>query len=363
MSIPTTIEPRVTTEPASSSARGVRINIASRTEVASWLEVVPPSTPVASDLRWLTALGQGLRHESHWIYSADGERIVGSLPLLFVRGPLFGRFLVSLPYVNTAGVRSDSPDVARRLVDRAVKLADELDVRYLELRHETPLDYPALTHQRTDKVHMRLALPSDADKLWSSLKAKVRNQVRKGESAGLTAHWGGRDLLDDFYEVFSRNMRDLGTPVFAQGLFGAILAAFGPRAELCVVRIGHKPVAGALLIHEPQRTQVPSASSLRQYNATNANMWMYWQLLRRAAERGQSEFDFGRSTIDSNTYRFKKQWGAEPHPSTWQYHVRRGDIGDLRPDNPKYQLSIAIWRRLPVWLTRCVGPAIVRGIP
>ena len=174
---------------------------------------------------------------------------------------------------------------------------------------------------------------------------------------------GGEELLNDFYAVFSRNMRDLGTPVFSRRLFCGVLRHFAGSAEFCVVRAGRRPVAAALVCHGQGVTEVPSASSLREFNSTNANMYMYWQLLQRAVGRAQHTFDFGRSTVDSGTYRFKKQSGAEPHPAVWQYYVRRGDVGDLRPENRKYQLAIRLWQRLPVCVANLLGPAIVRGIP
>jgi hypothetical protein len=80
-------------------------------------------------------------------------------------------------------------------------------------------------------------------------------------------------------------------------------------------------------------------------------------------ERGQAEFDFGRSSVDSSTYKFKAQWGAEPSGTAWQYYVRTGAPGEMRPDNPKYRLRIRAWQRLPLWVTRLIGPHIVRGIP
>jgi hypothetical protein len=92
-------------------------------------------------------------------------------------------------------------------------------------------------------------------------------------------------------------------------------------------------------------------------------MLMYWELLRRAIERGQTTFDFGRSSVDGNTYRFKKQWGACPEPAVWQYYLRSGNVGDMRPDNRRYATFIKLWQRLPVGLSRLIGPAIVRGIP
>jgi FemAB-related protein (PEP-CTERM system-associated) len=252
---------------------------------------------------------------------------------------------------------------AAALVDRAVGLADELDVRYLELRHETALIHPALTHQMTSKVHMRLALPSSADGLWDQFKAKVRNKVRKGLKQDFTVHWGGLDVLDEFYAVFSSNMRDLGTPVFGRRLFEAILTDLDGAAELCIVRSDTQAIAAALLVHGDGVTENPSASSLREYGSKNANDLMYWHLMERAIERGQRVFDFGRSTRDGSTFVFKKKWGAQPEPAVWQYYLRKGSAGDMRPEGGKYDRMIAVWRRLPLWLTRLIGPSIVRGIP
>jgi FemAB-related protein (PEP-CTERM system-associated) len=293
----------------------------------------------------------------------DGEEIRGLLPLAYVRSLLFGRFLVSLPYLNSGGVMADDPTIATSLIDRAVQLADELKVRYLELRHEQPIEHPALTRQMTDKLHMRLPLPANSQELWNHLPSKVRNQVRKGQKANLTVEWGGQELLPAFYDVFSENMRDLGTPVYGLKLFQSILDQFPDRAELAVVRHSSVAVAVALLLHGCGISEVPSASSLRHYRASNANMLLYWHLLERTVQRGNGVFDFGRSTKDSSTYHFKKQWGARPAPAIWQYYLRRGSAADLRPENPKYQRLIRLWQHLPINVTRWLGPRIVRGIP
>jgi FemAB-related protein (PEP-CTERM system-associated) len=322
-----------------------------------------PQVPLSRVPSWLTVLADGLRHTAFCVEAVQDGRTCGVLPLAYVRSFLFGRFLVSLPYLNSAGVLADSPAIACRLIDQAVALADELKVRYLELRHEQPVEHPSLSEQMTDKVHMRLALPARAVQLWDGLPAKVRNQVRKGQKCGLTVAWGGAELLGEFHTVFSRNMRDLGTPSYGRSLFASVLQHFPQQAEVCVVRSGERPVAASLLLHGKGVTEVPSASALREYNLTCANMLLYWQLLERAVRRGQSVFDFGRSSADSNTFRFKKQWGAEPWPATWQYYVRHGNIAAVRPDNPRYGRMIRLWQRLPVALTRLIGPPIVRGIP
>jgi FemAB-related protein (PEP-CTERM system-associated) len=319
--------------------------------------------PLSRSPRWLSVLERGMRHTPYAIEAIDGDRTCGFLPLAFVHSLLFGRFLVSLPYLNSNGVLADDDRTARLLVDEAVRLADRLHVRHLELRHEAALEHPALQGRNDSKVHMRLPLPDFPGPLWESLSAKVRNQVRKGEKSGLTVVWGGQQLLAEFYAVFSRNMRDLGTPAYGRRFFRTVLQEFPGDAELCVVRAGRQPVAAALLLHGQGVTEVPSASSLREYNSTCANMLMYWNLLERAVSRGQAVFDFGRSTVDSNTYRFKKQWGAAPDRAVWQSYERSGRAGDVRPDNPRFQWWIGMWRRMPLVLTRLLGPVIVRGIP
>ena len=342
-------------------------------EVTSYLAAAGPDAGVCAehDPRWLSVLGGALGHRTFALIARPDDAptapIAGYLPLALVSSRLFGRFLVSLPYLNQAGVVAADAQVRSALIDQAADLARVHDVRYLELRHGRGTTHRRLDQSRHEKMRMLLELPPDPAALWEQLHSKVRNQVRKGDKLDLAIRWGGDDLLDDFYAVFAVNMRDLGTPVYSRRLFEQILTGLGDDAELAVVDYQNHPVAGALLIHSRRVarpvTQVPSASCLRRFNHTNANMWMYHQLLRRAVERGSAVFDFGRSSADSGTYRFKKQWGAQPQPTVWQYHLRRGDIQAVRPDSPRYRRRIELWRKLPIWLTRLIGPPIVRGIP
>jgi FemAB-related protein (PEP-CTERM system-associated) len=314
-------------------------------------------------LQWLAILRDGLAHRPLLLEARLSDETLGMLPLEFLESRLFGKFLVGMPYLNVGGVLATDDLVAHQLIEAAVRLSDELDVKHLELRHEQRYSHPAFNYEQTEKVHMRLPLPSSPDELWKAIGPKVRNQVRKAEKEGLSIAWGREEMLPEFYSVFCHNMRDLGTPVFSRRLFESILQHFDQSAEFCVARLGDKTLAAALLIHGPGVTEVPSASSLRRWNRLNGNMLVYWHLLKRTIERGQQEFDFGRSSAESNTYRFKAQWGATPHPAVWQYYVRQGSVSEMRPNHPKNQRRIAVWKRLPVWLTRIVGPPIVRGIP
>ncbi len=315
------------------------------------------------NLGWLKVLTHGLRHQTFVLEATKHGKTVGVLPLAEVKSLLFGKFLVSLPYLNQGGVQAESGPIAQLLVDEAVALADALDVRYLELRHETKLEHPKLTEQISNKVHMRLELPLSSDSLWLQFKSKLRSQIRSGEKHGFTVHWGGAEMIPEFYQVFSRNMRDLGTPVIGMRFFESIAAQFPNDAEFCCVRTGTTPIASALVVQGGHTTEVPSASSLREFRSSNPNMVMYWNLLQRAIERGSQVFDFGRSTINEGTFAFKKQWGAKPSPAVWQYYVRKGQCDAMRPDNTKFSMAIRVWQRLPLALTNYLGPKIVRGIP
>lgn len=313
--------------------------------------------------QWLESLQNGLGHTPLLLKAEASSKTVGTLPLMLVKGPLFGRFLVGLPYVNTGGLWCESDFVGNHLVTAACEQADEFKVKYLELRHENALNHPKFNFKRTDKVHMRLTLPDHIETFKASLKSKVRSQVNKSLGAELDIEFGTHNQLPDFYTVFAENMRDLGTPVFSRQLFQSILNSFGDDAELCVVRHSGTPVAGALLVHVGGVTEVPSASCIRRYNSMNANMRMYWHLLERAIERKSHTFDFGRSSVGSGTHKFKKQWGSLPVDTHWQYYVRDGDPESMRPDAGGKQRLVEAWKRLPIWLTKLIGPSIVRGIP
>lgn len=313
---------------------------------------------------WAAVFAKAFRHKPWFLWAERDGKIAGVLPLMHISGPIFGSFLVSQPYLNTGGVLAESDEISTQLITRAVELADSLKVKHLELRHERRIEHDRLNSVNTEKVHMRLELPATSDELWTGLKSKLRSQVKKPlNDPSLTVSFGHLDQLDSFYDVFCKNMRDLGTPPFSKELFRGMLTQFGESAEICSVMQNGHPIACGFLLHGPEVTLIPSASALREFNHTACNMLMYWHCLKRSVERGQKAFDFGRSSHDSGTYKFKQQWGAEEFPAVWQYCLRKGEVGDVRPGSGKFDKVIAIWQKLPVWFTRLIGPEIVRGIP
>jgi FemAB-related protein (PEP-CTERM system-associated) len=311
---------------------------------------------------WRRVFERAFGHECVYLSTPDEDRVVGILPLVIFESLVFGRFAVSLPFLNYGGVVADSEDSAERLLEIAQGVVQDRRLAHLELRHLHP-KFPHLPAKQ-HKVAMLLPLPGDAEALWTALDRKVRNQVRKAEKSGLTAVHGGRELLPEFYAVFSRNMRDLGTPVYSKRFFEAIFEEFPDRAEAFVVRTGNTPIAASITFRWRDVTEVPWASALREHRATCPNMLLYWTMLRRAIEVGSTTFDFGRSTPNENTWHFKTQWGAAGTPFNWEYWLPSGGpLPDQSPHNPKFEMAIEAWKRLPLWLANSLGPHIVRSIP
>ncbi|WP_205763662.1 FemAB family XrtA/PEP-CTERM system-associated protein [Acidovorax sp. SRB_24] len=311
---------------------------------------------------WRHICFQAFGHASHYLVAKRGQGIVGVLPLVQLQSILFGNFLVSMPFLNYGGVLAEDDEVRAQLTAHAATLTRDLGCSHLELRERVP---SASWPMRTEKVSMWLPLPGTEEALWSQIGSKRRAKIKKGQNHGLAFEVGGAELLDDFYRVFSTNMRDLGTPVYAKRFFELVLKEAPGRPELVVGRNTQgKAVAAALVLQHGERMEVPWASTLRAANSLNANMVLYWTMLRHACQIGCTTFDFGRSTADASTYRFKKEWGAQVVPLFWHYWMADGGaIPQINPGNPKYKLAIAAWKNLPVMLANRLGPHISRSIP
>lgn len=317
---------------------------------------------------WRLIIEESFGHECRYYAARNKEgKICGVLPLVLIKSRLFGNYGVSLPYFNYGGPLADNRNIMMELMDAAAADAGPDAWQHLEYRScEPDLDLPVSRR----KVSMILRLPVNQESLEQQLGSKVRAQYKQCSQHDPVLKVGGAELLDDFYQVFSRAMRDLGTPVYSKRFFAAILSGLNERARVVCVYLDRRPAAAALLLGFRDMLEIPWAAAVRDFNRCNVNMWMYRQILGFAIDSGYDYFDFGRSTENSGTYRFKKQWGALPLQHYWYYQfpAYTGDRDEqalpaLNPDNPKYRLAIAAWKRLPVALTNVIGPQIAKNLP
>ena len=311
---------------------------------------------------WKEVVENSFGWRTFYLLAAEGEEIRGLLPLVWQKSRLFGSFLTSVPYLNAGGPLAESEAAKAALVEEAIALARKRKVQYIELRHRVDPELKLPT--RRHKVAVVLPLEGDQEKRWEALPHKVRTDVRKGMKSDLRAEFGGREFLDDFYQVFARNMRDLGTPVYGRHFFAEILRVFPEDAYICRVRHGDTTVAASFLTGHKGILEAVWSSARYDYLAMRPNMFLYWSIQCFASERGFRVFDFGRSTIDSGTHRFKKQWGSQDVPLYWAYWLPEGTaLPELNPENPRYRLAIRLWRRLPLPLTKLIGPPIAKRLP
>lgn len=322
-----------------------------------------PQATGCHQYRWGEVLERSFGHRTFYLAARDKAGVIrGVLPLVHMSSALFGRFLVSVPFLNYGGLLCDNEEAELLLLQEAKRLKQVLGVAHIELRHLRRFAHDLTTKEH--KVTMILPLEADEEQQWQKFTTKVRNHVRKAIKSGLREQVGGLELLDDFYRVFCRNMRDLGTPVYSKDFFREILQSFPETSRIIAVFKGDQALAAGVALRYRETVEIPWASSNRDFNVLCPNNLFYWRTIRLAIEEGATRFDFGRSSPGAGTYRFKEQWGAQPEALYWQYLLADGmTLPELSPDNPRFKMAIRLWQSLPVGLTRILGPAIVRNIP
>ncbi len=301
-------------------------------------------------------------HRTRMLTAMEGDRLTGVFPVVEVRSLLFGRLGCSMPFVNYGGPATESSEVEVALLEEGEKLAVREGLKYLEVRSMRPLagSYPSTSH----KVSLTVDVPADADDMWKAFQSSHRQQVRKAIKSGFETRRGGRELLDDFYRVLSETWRDLGTPFYSKRYFETLFDVFGDRLFITAVYLGGE-VAAAEMHGVFRQTGEGLWLGVREpFRRQGVGYVLYWEILQRASAAGLRKFHLGRSTADSGAETFKKKWNAYPLPLHW-YYCGNGDrpLPGLNVANPRFRQAIAIWRKLPLGVTRALGPLIARGIP
>lgn len=310
---------------------------------------------------WRRIMTETLGHECPYLAAVDaGGALRGVLPLVHLRSRLTGSYLVSMPFLSDGGPLGGE-DARGVLAEAAVELARTRGVRLLELRSRRPV--PGDLAAARPKVAVHLRLPSTAEELWEGVfRAKLRSQIRRAEREGMEIRFGA-DQLAPFYEVFARNMRDLGTPVHGRRLFEGIAAEFPQHVLFGCVHHRGEPVAAGCGFLWRGEFEMSWASSLREHNRLSPNMLLYWAFMREVIGRGGGVFNFGRCTPGGSTHRFKLQWGGSEVPLPWAQWPGGGAGEGASPDRATHRLATKLWRRVPLPVANRVGPVLARRVP
>jgi len=329
--------------------------------VPEWRDYVTARATAATDLpAWRDVLRDAYGTRAHTLCATEDGRVVGALTLFEIRHPVFGHYLASAAFGTDGGLFSDSDEAREALAVAARAFADQKRVASLVVRTRGP----ALAgYATTDRFRTSvLTLDADAKVAFDALPSKTRNQIRRGTKEGFAIATGPGELVA-FHDVFHRHMRELGSPAHGRRFYEAVLRHLAPYVEFYVVRDGAELAAGALVFRVNGTAANYHTVSLRQYNRRCVNYLLYWRMIEDAIAQRCRAFDMGRSEANTSQLAFKENWEAREIPLHYEfYRPGGGSVPDLSPRNPKYRLAIEVWRRLPLVVTRALGPHVISGI-
>src|SRR5262249_16836888 len=312
---------------------------------------------------WQRMIRDTFGHEPlHLVASDSAGEVNGVLPLFLVRSCIFGRLLVSTPLAAYGGILAESEEVSRALFQRAHDLAKKLKVRFVELRHFRN-SFPRDSLLRKDLyVTFRTELKEDPQLNMLAIPRKTRAEIREGIRNDLEFRVDGIGP-SEFFDVYSRSVRELGTPVFPKRLFVNGLKQFGPNCKIFSVHWKGQLASVVWTLFYKDEVVPYFGGSIRQYNRLAVNNFMYWMLIKYGCENGYKIFDFGRSKKGTGSFDFKRRWGMTMIELSYQYAlVGQQSMPDTSPLNPKFSMGIQIWRRLPLPVTQLIGPMVSKHL-
>lgn len=313
-------------------------------------------------IAWKKTLEESYPYRPIYLLARDTAGVRGILPLFLVKNPILGKVLISTPFAVYGGILADCEEARVALYEKVKALGEELGVAHIELRNafaEQCVGEPNVSRY----VTFTQEIPAGEEKLLAELPKKTRNIVRKALKTPFTSRYGIRDVsrLDDLH---SRNMRRLGTPCFPRRYFERLLDNFGDMVDIREVWLEDQMMAVSVNFYYQGQMHTYHAASDTRFNALAPNTFMYYDHLRWAAQNGLREFDFGRSKRDTGTFEFKRHWNTTMRALPYELIlVRRKELPNFSPANPKFNLAIAIWQRLPLWVTRVLGPKAIQLFP
>lgn len=329
-------------------------NVREAARIDSFVREHPEATPFHRP-QWSRAVAAGTGNRAHYLVAEQSGALTGILPLTEIRSRLFGASLVSTGFAVDGGILAHGSEAVSALTDAAVALAERLSCPTIELRGG-PLP-PFWRQAEGVYADFVRALPAGEDAILKSIPRRQRAEVRKGMANGIDVA-AGRDLAAH-YRVYATSVRNLGTPVFPRRLFRAMLDEYGDDADILVASKGGRPLSAVLSLYLNGTVYPYWGGGTFEARATRASELLYFTLMKHAAARGCTRFDYGRSKLGTGAYAFKKNWGFEPTPlvyATW------GKAREINPLNPKYRLQVAAWKKLPLWAANRLGPIIARGL-
>jgi len=309
---------------------------------------------------WRKIFSDVFKLEPHYLVAERNSTIAGVLPLVYQRSLLFGSALIAAPFCVEGGPAASDDEADAALTAAATALQDKLGAPYIEFRSKRAAHPDWLSRK---DLYATFAGPISADDKANllAIPRKQRAVVRKTLEGDLTSEVDAN--VDQLFDVYSESVRNLGTPVFPKKYFAALKQVFGGDCDIVVVKDGARAVSAVLNFYFKDTVLPYYGGGTPAARRSGANDFLYWEVIRRAAARGYTRFDFGRSKTGTGAFAFKKNWGFDPAWLEYEYRLQPGvALPDKNPLNPKYALLVEAWKRLPLPLANFIGPLLVRGL-
>jgi FemAB-related protein (PEP-CTERM system-associated) len=311
---------------------------------------------------WMRAIEKTFGYQPSYVYAERGGQITGVAPVFFVSNWIVGKCLISTPYAVYGGVCASDDESEHALLDHLKSLAHSQETDYLELRFRQHEMLPGFA---ANPLYFAFTAPlfPDHEANLKRLPKDTRYMIRKAAKAGLRAQ-RGLEQLGDFYHLFAQSLKRLGTPAFPRALFENLINEFAGNVDLLLIYAGLKAVSGVFSFRFRDTILPYYAGAGPEASPLAANNFMYSELMKNSAEEGLSFFDFGRSKKGTGAYAFKTQWNMNIEQLTYQVHlVRRKELPNFSPLNPKFELATRVWKKIPLPITTWLGPRVVRWFP
>jgi len=334
-------------------------------EPANWPEALTgPATFTALD-SWTNFVRGVYKFPIYRFETEIESEVTGLLALAHIQHPILGNYLTTSPFGSYGGFAFSDETSRDLLLNAARALAAELGTEYVNLRFaaDDPTPPPGWVQHPVYCTYL-MDLSPNIESLFSNFSSDHRNHIRKSLKKGFIVKFGGLDLLDDAYEALARSMHELGSPYHAKSYLKAMANFLGETLEFAVLYAPNGKLAGAgvFIQHNKVVTNL-HANILRAYRSDYAGECLYWKVIERYAQRGFKTYDIGRSLIGSGNETFKMKWKPRKQPLAYWYALRPGaELPALNQKNPKFAAAIALWKRLPAFLIRPIGPFLIKGL-
>lgn len=314
---------------------------------------------------WINLVHEMYNYKTYRYAVLQDDKPLATLGLVEIRHPVFGHYLTTAPFGSYGGFAFETSEARDLLLGEARRLAEDIKAEYVSIRFDKGDSTPPDNWLQSPNYFTYLIdLPTDSETLLKTFSSDHRNHVRKSLKKGFEIHIGHLDLLDDAYEALSKSMHELGSPYHSKKYLRIMAELLGNTLEFAVIYNAQGKISGGgVFIYQGDTIFNLHANILRHARSTYAGEFLYWSIIEHAIQKGLKTFDLGRSLVGSGNEVFKMKWSPRKQLlAYWHWLAPGHELPSLNQKNPKFQLAIAIWKRLPAFVVRLIGPFLIRGL-